>query len=355
MASWMSASVVIIPLWFCEAVFYPFVKAILLDLLLRVNNLQPRCCHCADVFLDVMSCRRERLSAVISQDATEIWPNLFSVSNSFRLKLNTPSCIGGKSALHQTEQNREGRLHHNLICPNLLHSALTLYITAHIREQQAGAYSKFSNQCECETCLLFSGPDGGKKKNPYSWHNIISMSLLENNSICKDGGGIHYQQLGWNDNTHYTAISLHKAANGSNHSTLINKTLSFVSTWRASSIFHWDSHSWARQHGPNILTAGGTTSIAPSCVGTDRQLCRSQNKRLAEWKSNQWDYSLCGAAQNDHHISAGADRIADRYRWINDYFARCFQNATPKRTPPPTLTPPAGIFNSSTAGNAAGR
>lgn len=91
---------------------------------------------------------------------------------------------------------------------------------------------------------------------PYSWHNIISMSLLENNSICKDGGGIHYQQLGWNDNTHYTAISLHKAANGSNHSTLINKTLSFVSTWRASSIFHWDSHSLARQHGSNSLTAG---------------------------------------------------------------------------------------------------
>lgn len=91
------------------------------------------------------------------------------------------------------------------------------------------------------------------ERNPYSWHNIISMSLLENNSICKDGGGIHYQQLGWNDNTHYTAISLHKAANGSNHSTLINKTLSFVSTWRASSIFHWDSHSWARQHGSNIF------------------------------------------------------------------------------------------------------
>lgn len=98
------------------------------------------------------------------------------------------------------------------------------------------------------------------EKNPYSWHNIISMSLLENNSICKDGGGIHYQQLGWNDNTHYTAISLHKAANGSNHSTLINKTLSFVSTWRASSIFHWDSHSWARQHGSNILTAGETAT-----------------------------------------------------------------------------------------------
>lgn len=30
--------------------FYPFVKAILLDLLLRVNNLRPRCWHCADVF-----------------------------------------------------------------------------------------------------------------------------------------------------------------------------------------------------------------------------------------------------------------------------------------------------------------
>lgn len=56
MASWMSASVVMILLWFCEAVFfYPFVKATLLDLLLRVNNLRPRCCHCADVFLDDMS------------------------------------------------------------------------------------------------------------------------------------------------------------------------------------------------------------------------------------------------------------------------------------------------------------
>lgn len=163
--------------------------------------------------------------------------------------------------------NRKGRLYHNLICANLLHAALNLYITAHIREQQAGAYSKFSNQCECETCLLFSGPDRGEK-NPYSWHNIISMSLLENNSICKDGGGIHYQQLGWNDNTHYTAISLHKAANGSNHSTLINKTFSFVSTWSASSIFHWDSHSWARQHWSNILTTGKTMSFAIYCVGT---------------------------------------------------------------------------------------
>lgn len=164
MASWMSASVVIILLWFCEAVFYPFVKAILLDLLLRVNNPQPRRCHGADVFLDVMSCRRERLSAVISQDATELWPNLFSFSNSLHLELNTPSCIGSKSALHQMEWNRKGRLYHNLICPNLQHSALNLYITAHIREQQAGAYSKFSNQCECETCLLFSRPDGKKKK-----------------------------------------------------------------------------------------------------------------------------------------------------------------------------------------------
>lgn len=107
-------------------------------------------------------------------------------------------------------------------------------------------YSKFSNQCEWETCLLFSRPDE-EKKNPYSWHNIISMSLLENNRICKDGGGIHYQQLGWNDNTHYTAISLHKAANGSNHSTLINKTLSFVSTSRASSIFQRDGHSQSKQ------------------------------------------------------------------------------------------------------------
>lgn len=52
--------------------FYPFVKAILLDLLLRVNNLRPRCCRCADVFVDVMSCRRERLSALIFQDAAEI-------------------------------------------------------------------------------------------------------------------------------------------------------------------------------------------------------------------------------------------------------------------------------------------
>lgn len=73
MASWMSASVVMILLWFCQAVFfYPFVKAILLDLLLRVNNLRPRCCRCADVFVDVMSCRRERLSALIFQDAAEI-------------------------------------------------------------------------------------------------------------------------------------------------------------------------------------------------------------------------------------------------------------------------------------------
>lgn len=163
MASWMSASVVIIQLCFCKAVFYPFVKAILLDLLLRVNNLCPRCCHCADVFLDVMSCKRERLSAVISQDAAEIWPNLFLFTNSFLLKLNAPSSIGSKSALHQMELNRNGGLYHDMICPNLLNSALNLYITAHIREQQAGAYSKFSNQCECETCLLFSGPDGRKK------------------------------------------------------------------------------------------------------------------------------------------------------------------------------------------------
>lgn len=94
------------------------------------------------------------------------------------------------------------------------------------------------------------------------------MTLLENNSICKDRGGIHYQQLGWNDNTHYTVISLHKAANGSNHSTLINKTLSFVSTWRASSIFHWDSHSRPRQCGANIFTGGETMSVAISCAGT---------------------------------------------------------------------------------------
>lgn len=47
-------------LWYCYGFrqaaffflffFYPFVKAILLDLLLRVNNLRPRCWHCADVF-----------------------------------------------------------------------------------------------------------------------------------------------------------------------------------------------------------------------------------------------------------------------------------------------------------------
>lgn len=72
-----------------------------------------------------------------------------------------------------------------------------------------------------------------EKKNPYSWHNIISTSLLESNHICKDRGGINYQQLGWNDNTHYTAISLHTTANGSNHSTLINKTLHFVSNLRS--------------------------------------------------------------------------------------------------------------------------
>ena len=244
-----------------------------------------------------MSCLAggKRLSAVISQDVAEIWPNLFSFTISFLLKLNTPSFIGSKSALHQIELNRKGRLHHNLICPNLLHSALNLYITAHIRARQAGAYSKFSNQCECETCLLFSGPDGGKK-NPYSWHNSISMSLLENNSICKDGGGIHYQQLGWNDNTHYTAISLHKAANGSNHSTLINKTLSFVSTWRASSIFHWDSHSWARQHGSNILTAGETMSLAVSRVGTVTGLCRmkGQSVRLSFLpRCTKWPSYIC--------------------------------------------------------------
>lgn len=105
-------------------------------------------------------------------------------------------------------------------------------------------------------------------KNPHSWHNSISMSLLENTSICKDGGGIHYPLLGWNDNTHYTAISLHKAANGSNHSTLINKTLSFVSTWRASSISHWDSR---RRAGPNIWH--------------DDQSCKSKNKGYAECNS----------------------------------------------------------------------
>lgn len=35
--------------------FSPFVEAILSDLLLRVDNLRPQRCHCADVFLDVMS------------------------------------------------------------------------------------------------------------------------------------------------------------------------------------------------------------------------------------------------------------------------------------------------------------
>lgn len=269
MASWMSASAVMILLWFCKAVFYPFVKTILLDLLLRVNNLRPLCCHCADVFMDVMSCRRERLSAVIFEAAAEIDPICFHFYKLHPYKAKHACLFWQLLCTPQIELNRKGffkRLYHNLICPNLLHSALTPYITTHIREQRAAAYSKFSNPCECETCLLFSGPDG--KKNPYSWHNIISMSLLENNCICKDGGGIHYQQLGWNDNTHYTAISLHKAANGSNHSTLINKTLSFVSTWRASSIFHWDSHSWARQHKSNILIAGETMSIAISCVDT---------------------------------------------------------------------------------------
>lgn len=225
------------------------------------------------------------------------------------------------------ELNRKGRLYHNLICPNLLHSALHLYITARIREQQAGAYSKFSNQCECETCLLFSGPEGGggvgeRKKNPYSWHNIISMSLLENNSICKDGGGIHYQQLGWNDNTHYTAISLHKAANGSNHSTLINKTLSFVSTWRASSIFHWDSHSWARQHRSNILTAVEQISIVISCVGSYAKvrINAARNKRAIS------EIILC-ARPHRMTIIYLQELVADRYQCINDHFARCFQNS----------------------------
>lgn len=124
MASWMSASVVMILLWLCEAVFYPFVRAILLDLLLRVNNLRPRCWHCADVFLCVMSHRRERLSAAVSQDAAEIWPNLFSFTNSFLLKLN----------ISTAPLNRKGRLYHNLICPNVLHSALNLCITAPISE-----------------------------------------------------------------------------------------------------------------------------------------------------------------------------------------------------------------------------
>lgn len=151
-----------------------------------------------------------------------------------------------------------------------------------------------------------------KKKNPYAWHNIISMTLLENNSICKDRGGIHYEQLGWNDNTHYTVISLHKAANGSNHSTLINKTLSFVSTWRASSIFHWDSHSRPRQHGSNIFTAGETMLIAISCAGTAASYAEVKNKRCSGQKSNYWNYSFCSAAQNDHHTSAGGDSIADQ-------------------------------------------
>lgn len=123
----------------------------------------------------------------------------------------------------------------------------TSYITTHIR-QQAGSIQHIQQSMWMWNMLTaqWTGlEEEEEEKNPYSWHNIISMSLLENNCICKDGGGIHYQQLGWNDNTHYTAISLHKEANGSNHSTLINKTLSFVSTWGASSIFHWDSHSWA--------------------------------------------------------------------------------------------------------------
>lgn len=58
----------------CILLFFsnPIVKGILLDLLLRVNNLRPRCCRRVDVFLDVVSCRSERLSAVIFQDAAEI-------------------------------------------------------------------------------------------------------------------------------------------------------------------------------------------------------------------------------------------------------------------------------------------
>lgn len=138
-------------------------------------------------------------------------------------------------ASHQMELNRRGRPYHNWIHPNLLHSALKLYITISENSKlEHTANSAVNMNVKHAYCSV----DRMEEKNLYSWHNIISMGLLENNSICKDGGGIHYQQLGWNDNTHYTVISLQKAANGSNHSALINRTLSFVSTWRASSIFH---------------------------------------------------------------------------------------------------------------------
>lgn len=140
---------------------------------------------------------------------------------------------------------------------------------------------------------------------PHSWHNSISMSLLENNGVCKDGGGIHYQQLGWNDNMHYTPISLHKAVNGFDHSTLINKTLSFVSTWTASSVFHWDSHSWARQHGSNSLTAGGTISIALPCVGM--QTCKYSNEK----EQSVW-FLFPSAPRHKMSHPIGADRTADQ-------------------------------------------
>lgn len=114
------------------------------------------------------------------------------------------------------------------------------------------------------------------------------MSLLENNSICKDGGGIHYQQLGWNDNTHYTAISLHKAANGSNHSTLINKTLSFVSTWRASSIFHWDSYGRALAvRGPIFWLLWKQCQSLYCVLAALLVMQELKNKSCSEWKNNQ--------------------------------------------------------------------
>lgn len=97
-------------------------------------------------------------------------------------------------ASHQMELNSHDRPYHNWIPPNLLHSALKLLLQ-YQRTASWSIYSKFSSQRECKTCLLFSGPNGGK--NLYSWHNIISIGLLENNSICKDGNTLSAVRLKW--------------------------------------------------------------------------------------------------------------------------------------------------------------
>lgn len=113
--------------------------------------------------------------------------------------------------------NRRGRPYRNLTCCNLFWICILLY-------QRTTSWSKQQIQQSLWLWKMltvhWTECRRRKKKSLF-----LTQQYFYESSICKDGGRIHYQQLGWNDNAHYTPISLHKAANGSNHGALINKTL----------------------------------------------------------------------------------------------------------------------------------